>query len=184
MQAMLSLSGLIDRITRGIGRAVAWLVLLAVVVSAANALVRKVFSTSSNAWLELQWYLFGAAFLLAAADTLRQNGHIRIDILYARWPRRVQHWIDLFGHLLFLLPFCGLMVAYLLPYLAASIRSGEMSASAGGLPIWPAKSLLLAGFLLLAAQGLSEVIKTIAVMRGCLPDPALARSAPDGGAVT
>ena len=183
MQAMLSLSSLIDRTTQGIGRAVAWCILLAIGVSAANALVRKVFSTSSNAWLELQWYLFGAAFLLAAADTLRQNGHIRIDIVYARFPRRVQHWIDLFGHLVFLLPFCGLMVAYLVPYVAASIRNGEMSASAGGLLIWPAKALLLAGFLLLTAQGLSEVIKTLAVMRGHLPDKQEGgATAPHGGA--
>lgn len=171
MQAMLSLSSLIDRSTQAIGRAVAWLVLLAIVISAANAVVRKLFSTSSNAWLELQWYLFGAAFLLAAADTLRQNGHIRIDILYARFPRRVRLWIDLLGHLLFLLPFSGLMLAYLLPYVAGSLRSGEMSASAGGLPIWPAKALLLAGFLLLTVQGLSEAIKTLAVMRGQRPDP-------------
>lgn len=171
MQVLLRFAAGIDRANEVIGKAVAWLILLAVLVSAANAVVRKVFSTSSNAWLELQWYLFGAAFLLAAAYTLKQNEHIRIDIVYGLFSRRVQHWIDLFGHLVFLLPFVGLMVWYFVPYVAHSMRSGEVSTNSGGLVIWPAKALLLVGFSLLGLQGVAEVIKKIAVMQGLIPDP-------------
>lgn len=171
MRALLALSALIDRINEIVGRVVAWAILLAIVISAANAIIRKVFSTSSNAWLEAQWYLFGAAFLLAAAYTLKQNEHIRIDIVYGMFSRRVQHWIDLFGHLLFLMPFAILMLYFLVPYVSLSVRSGEMSTNAGGLPIWPAKLLLLIGFGQLAAQGVSEIIKKIAVMTGAIPDP-------------
>lgn len=171
MGALLALSRLIDRINEIIGKSVSWLILIAVLVSAVNATVRKVFNVSSNAWLELQWYLYGAAFLFAAAYTLKQNEHIRIDILYGAWSRRVQHWIDLIGHIFFLMPFTLLMVYYLVPYTLRSVRSGEMSTNAGGLIIWPAKALLLAGFVLLAVQGVSEIIKKIAVMRGKMDDP-------------
>ena len=171
MRALLALAAGIDRINERVGRATAWLILVAVLVSAANAVVRKVFSVSSNAWLEMQWYLFGAAFLLAAAYTLKQNEHIRIDIVYGLFSRRVQHWIDLFGHVVFLMPFVLLMVWYLVPYVAHSFRNGEVSTNSGGLVIWPAKGLLLAGFVLLAAQGISEIIKKIGVMRGLIPDP-------------
>ncbi|MBD3764409.1 MAG: TRAP transporter small permease subunit [Rhodobacterales bacterium] len=171
MGALLALSGAIDRVNELIGRAVQWLILVAVLISAVNATVRKVFNTSSNAWLEAQWYLFGAAFLLAAAYTLKQNEHIRIDIVYGLFSRRTQHWIDLLGHLFFLMPFVLLMVWYFVPYAANSFRSGEVSTNSGGLIIWPAKSLLLIGFSLLAIQGLSEIIKKIAVMRGLIEDP-------------
>lgn len=172
MTTLLGISRSIDRVTEIIGRSVSWLILAAVLVSAGNAIVRKVFNTSSNAWLEAQWYLFGAAFMLAAAYTLQQNEHIRIDIVYGSFSRRVQHWIDLFGHCLFLMPFVLLLVFYLVPYVRASVLSGEMSPSAGGLIIWPGKALLLAGFFLLALQGVSEIIKKIAVMRGDIDDPA------------
>lgn len=171
MDGALGLSRLIDKINDAIGKSVSWLILLAVLVSAVNAVVRKAFNTSSNAWLELQWYLFGAAFLLAAAYTLKQNEHIRIDIVYGIWSRRVQHWIDLIGHLLFLMPVVLLMVWYFIPYVSLSFNSGEVSTNAGGLIIWPAKALLLIGFLQLAAQGVSEIIKKIAVMRGVIDDP-------------
>jgi TRAP-type mannitol/chloroaromatic compound transport system permease small subunit len=171
MDGLLRLSRTIDRINETIGKSVSWLILVAVLVSAVNAVIRKAFSTSSNAWLELQWYLFGAAFLLAAAYTLKQNEHIRIDIVYGIWSRRVQHWIDLIGHLLFLMPFVVLMVVYLIPYVSLSFRSGEVSTNAGGLIIWPAKALLLVGFSLLLAQGVSEIVKKIAVMRDIIPDP-------------
>ncbi len=171
MRGLLAVARGIDRINEGIGRATGWLILIAVLVSAGNAVVRKVFSTSSNAWLELQWYLFGAAFLLAAAYTLRQNEHIRIDIVYGLFSRRVQHWIDLFGHVVFLMPFVVLMVVYLGPYALHSFQSGEVSTNSGGLVIWPAKALLLAGFVLLFLQGLSEIFKKIAVMRGLMADP-------------
>ncbi len=171
MRGLLALAFGIDRINEIIGRATAWLILIAVLVSAANAVVRKVFSVSSNSWLELQWYLFGAAFLLAAAYTLKQNEHIRIDIVYGLFSRRVQHWIDLFGHVVFLMPFVVLMVWYLVPYAARSFANGEVSTNSGGLVIWPAKALLLAGFVLLGFQGLSEIIKKIGVMRGLIADP-------------
>lgn len=172
MQGLLALSRAIDRANEVIGKSVGWLILVAILVSAVNATVRKVFNTSSNAWLELQWYLFGAAFLLAAAYTLRQNEHVRIDIVYGLWSRRVQHWIDLLGHVFFLMPFCLLMIYYFVPYVAQSYQSGELSQNAGGLILWPAKLLLLIGFILLALQGISEIIKKIAVMRGLIPDPA------------
>ena len=166
MKMLLVFSRLIDAITENIGKAVGWLILVAVLVSAGNAIIRKVFNTSSNAWLEAQWYLFGGAFMLAAAYTLAQNEHIRIDIVYGKFSRRVQHWIDLFGHCLFLMPFVLLMVYYLVPYVIMSFHSKEMSSSAGGLIVWPAKAILLAGFVLLAFQGVSEIIKKIAIMRG------------------
>lgn len=171
MEGLLALSRAIDRVNEFIGKWVSWLILASILVSSVNAVVRKTFNMSSNAWLELQWYLFGAAFLLAAAYTLKQNEHIRIDIVYGLWSRRVQHWIDLIGHLFFLMPFCLLMVYYLVPYTLRSVRSGEMSTNASGLIIWPAKALLLAGFILLTFQGISEIIKKIAVMRGRMDDP-------------
>jgi TRAP-type mannitol/chloroaromatic compound transport system permease small subunit len=171
MGGLLTLSRLIDRVNETIGKAVSWLILVSVLVSATNATIRKVFNTSSNAWLELQWYLFGAAFLGAAAYTLQKNEHIRIDILYGALPRRVQHWIDLLGHLLFLMPFVILTIYFLVPYVELSFRQGEMSTNAGGLILWPAKALLLVGFVLLFTQGVSEIIKKIGVMRGRLPDP-------------
>jgi TRAP-type mannitol/chloroaromatic compound transport system permease small subunit len=133
--------------------------------------IRKAFNMSSNAWLELQWYLFGAAFMLAAAYTLKQNEHIRVDIFYASRSRRTQHWIDLFGHVFFLMPFALLMTWMLIPYALRAYQTGEISTNAGGLIIWPARALLAAGFVLLSLQGLSEIIKKIAVMRGIIPDP-------------
>jgi TRAP-type mannitol/chloroaromatic compound transport system permease small subunit len=171
MAGLLALSRAIDRMNEFIGKWVSWLILLAVLVSATNAVIRKTLNMSSNAWLELQWYLFGAAFLLAAAYTLRQNEHIRIDIVYGMFSRRVQHWIDLFGHVFFLMPFVLLMIYYFVPYVSLSYRSGEVSTNAGGLTIWPAKSLLLIGFSLLALQGISEIVKKIAIMRGDMDDP-------------
>ena len=171
MKALLGFSRLIDDATENIGKAVAWLILVAVLVSAGNAIVRKVLNTSSNSWLEAQWYLFGAAFMLAAAYTLRQNEHIRIDIVYGLFSRRKQHWIDLLGHCFFLMPFVLLMVYFLVPYVLMSYRSGEGSSSAGGLIVWPAKAILLGGFLLLMVQGVSEIIKKIAIMRGDMDDP-------------
>jgi TRAP-type mannitol/chloroaromatic compound transport system permease small subunit len=171
MEGPLALSRGIDRLNEFIGKSVSWLILLAILVSAANAVIRKVFDTSSNAWLELQWYLFGAAFMLAAAYTLKQNEHIRIDIVYGLFSRRVQHWIDLFGHVFFLMPFVTLMVFYFVPYVSLSFHSGEMSTNAGGLIVWPAKAILLVGFFLLALQGISEIIKKIAIMRSLIEDP-------------
>jgi TRAP-type mannitol/chloroaromatic compound transport system permease small subunit len=170
MNGLLGLSRGIDRVNTVIGRNVSWLILLAIFVSAINAIIRKAFSVSSNAWLELQWYLYGAAFLLAAAYTLLENEHIRIDIIFGIWSRRVQHWIELLGHIFFLMPFVLLTLWLCWPWLARSYRTGEMSMNAGGLILWPAKALLFAGFVLLFLQGISEIIKKIAVMRGIIPD--------------
>ena len=171
MNGLLALSRGIDRVKTVIGRSAAWLILLAIFVSAINAVVRKVFSVSSNAYLELQWYLYGAAFLLAAAYTLLENEHIRIDIVYGAFSRRVQHWIDLLGTIFFLMPVVLLTLYFVWPWLMRSIRGGEMSMNAGGLMLWPAKAMLFAGFVLLFFQGISEIIKKIAVMRGLIPDP-------------
>ena len=171
MEGLLALSRGVDRLNEIIGKWVSWLILVSILVSAGNAIIRKVFNISSNTWLELQWYLFGAAFMLAAAYTLKQNEHIRIDIVYGMWSRRVQHWIDLIGHLFFLMPFVLLMVYMFVPYTLHSFRSGEVSTNAGGLIIWPAKAILLVGFFLLALQGVSEIIKKIAIMRGEMDDP-------------
>lgn len=171
MQGLLGLSRAIDRFNEAIGKAVTWLIFIAILVSATNAVVRKVFNTSSNAWLELQWYLFGAAFMLAAAYTLKQNEHIRIDIFYGTRSRRTQHWIDLIGHVFFLMPFVVLMSWMLVPYAWRAYQIGQVSTNSGGLIIWPARAILAAGFILLVLQGISEIIKKIAVMRGDMDDP-------------
>lgn len=171
MQGLLALSRAIDRLNEIVGKTVMWAIFVAILVSAANAVVRKVFNTSSNAWLELQWYLFGAAFMLAAAYTLKQNEHIRIDIFYGTRSRRTQHWIDLFGHVLFLMPFVVLMAWMMVPYAWQAWKIGQVSTNAGGLMIWPARAILAAGFILLVLQGISEIIKKIAVMQGLIEDP-------------
>ena len=171
MGALLGLSRGIDRVNTIIGRNVSWLILVAVLVSAANAIIRKVFNTSSNSWLELQWYLYGAAFLGAAAYTLKENEHIRIDIIYGMWSRRTQHWIDLIGNVFFLMPFVTLMIYFLYPWVMRSYRSGEVSTNAGGQILWPAKAMPLVAFIMLFFQGVSEIIKKIAVMRGDIEDP-------------
>lgn len=170
MTVLTGIARAIDALNSFVGRWVSWLILISVLVSAGNATIRKIFNESSNAWLELQWYLFGAAFLLAAAYTLQQNEHIRIDILYNNYSRRKQHWVDLLGHIFFLMPFVILMICYFVPYVLLSFRSGEVSTNAGGLIIWPGKLMLLIGFTLLGLQGISEIIKKIAIMRGLIPD--------------
>ncbi len=171
MGGLLGLSRVIDWVTEWIGRSAIWLILAAILVSAINAIIRKIFSISSNAWLELQWYLFGGAFMLAAAYTLKHNEHIRIDIFYGSRTRRTQHWIDLFGHVFFLMPFVVLMAWMTVPYFLQAWQSGQVSTNAGGLVIWPARAILAAGFILLSLQGVSEIIKKVAVMRGLIPDP-------------
>ena len=171
MGALLAISRVIDAITAFVGRWVYWLILAAVLVSAGNAIVRKLLDTSSNAWLELQWYLFAAVFMLAAAYTLQRNEHIRIDIISNMLSKRARDWIDVIGHVVFLLPFTGIMIRQLTPWVIAGVRSGEMSANAGGLILWPARLVILVGFVLLFLQGLSELIKRIAVMLQVIPDP-------------
>ena len=171
MGALLSISGAIDALTRVVGRNVRWLILVAVLVSALNAIIRKAFDTSSNAWLELQWLLFGAVFLLAAAYTLQNNAHVRIDVVASRLNKRTRDWIDLFGHLVMLGPIALIMVWLSVPFFWESFRDGEMSSNAGGLPVWPAKLFILVGFLLLFLQMVSEVIKRAAVLAGVIRDP-------------
>ncbi|WP_299870014.1 TRAP transporter small permease subunit [uncultured Hoeflea sp.] len=166
MASLLVLSRLIDRINEFFGRNVAWLVLAAVLISAGNAISRKAFDLSSNAWLEVQWYLFGAVFMLAAGYTLRRNEHVRIDVIAGNFSKRTRDWIDLVCHFIFLLPFCFMMTYLAWPFFWRSFESGEMSSNAGGLIIWPAKASILLGFLLLTAQAVSEIIKRIAIIRG------------------
>jgi TRAP-type mannitol/chloroaromatic compound transport system permease small subunit len=171
MGGLLALSRRIDAVTAFIGRHVIWLILAAILISSINAVIRKAFDMSSNAWLELQWYLFGAVFMVAAAYTLQRNEHIRIDIISGRLSQNARNWIDLCGHVLMLLPFTALMIYESTPFVLNAIRSGEISGSAGGLIIWPARAFILAGFLLLFIQGISELIKRIAIMRGLIADP-------------
>lgn len=166
MEGLLRVSGGIDRLTLFIGRQVRWLILAAVLVSAVNAVIRKTFDTSSNAWLELQGFLFGAVFMLAAAYVLQKNGHVRIDALSNHFSKRTRDWIDLFGHIFFLLPLCLLMVWLGIPYFWEALRNGESSSNAGGLIVWPIKFFILAGFALLLAQAISEIIKRWAVISG------------------
>jgi TRAP-type mannitol/chloroaromatic compound transport system permease small subunit len=161
----------IDTFTRWTGKRLAWLILAAVVVSAVNAIVRKAFDTSSNSWLELQWVLFSIVFLLCSPWTLLDNEHIRIDIVNNMLPNRVRDIIDLVGHALFLLPLTVVMIITGVPFFLRSFEINEQSGNAGGLPQWPAKSLIMLGFAFLLVQGISELIKRIAVMRGIIPDP-------------
>ena len=171
MQSLLNLSRAIDAFTRWVGRRLAWLILVAVVVSALNAIVRKSFDTSSNSWLELQWVLFSIVFLLCSSWTLLDNEHIRIDIVNNLLPKQVRSSIDLIGHVFFLIPLTIVMIITGGPFFMRSVEINEQSGNAGGLPQWPAKSLIIIGFTLLLVQGISEVIKRIAVMRGLIPDP-------------
>ena len=171
MVGLLKLSRLIDTLTEFIGKWVSWLVLAAVIVSAVNAIIRKAFDISSNAWLETQWYLFGAVFMLAAAWVLQINGHVRIDALSSHFSQRRRNWIDLFGHVFFLMPLCLLMIWLTVPYFWESFQNNESSTNAGGLIVWPTKLFILIGFILLAIQGVSEIIKRIAIMRGDLSVP-------------
>jgi TRAP-type mannitol/chloroaromatic compound transport system permease small subunit len=166
MQGLLAFSNAIDRINTWINRYVIWLILAATVISAVNALVRKIFNSSSNGLLEIQWYLFGAIFLLASSYTLKRNEHVRIDVIVGRFPKRTQVWIDVFGFLLFLLPATLLILYFAVPFAMESIRNQEMSSNAGGLIVWPAKLLIPVGFLLLTLQGISELIKRIGFLMG------------------
>lgn len=178
MGALLSLSRIIDAINAFIGRKIAWLILAAVLVSASNAVVRKLFNLSSNAWLELQWYLYGAVFLLAAAYTLQKNEHVRIDVLSSRFSKRGRDWIDLLGHIFFLLPFAGVITYLAWPWFFRTYNSGEISGAAGGLILWPAKLCVAVGFSLLTAQAISEIIKRIGVIRGLIDEPNEVREVP------
>ncbi len=171
MKTLLTISRAIDALNDRVGRAVMWLVLVMVLVSASNASARYLFNLSSNAWLELQWYLFAAVFLLGAGYALLHNDHIRIDIVSSRLSPRVQGWIDVFGTIFFLFPMAIFILYLSWPIFVNAWVSSEMSSNAGGLIRWPARLLVPSGFFLLSLQGISELIKRIAFLQGLIPDP-------------
>jgi len=168
---LLSLSRLIDRFTSWVGRWLAWLVLAAVLISAINAAVRKLFNPSSNAYLEIQWYLFAAVFLLAAGYTLMRQEHVKIDVISGRFSKRTQIWIDIVGLVVFVLPLVYTVVRLSVPLVIRAYEMNEYSSNAGGLIRWPVFAVLPLGFLLLGIQAISELIKRVAFLRGLVPDP-------------
>jgi len=170
MSGLLALSRVIDAANTFIGKAVSWLILLAIFISAINAVTRKLFNLSSNAWLEAQWYLFSAAFLVAAGYTLLNNEHVKVDLVYGRLSRKKQLWVEILGTLFFLFPFCLITIYLSWPRVTSKFISGEISNNTGGLILWPVWAMIPLGFGLLALQGVSELIKRIAILRGDLPD--------------
>ena len=171
MLPLLRLSGLIDGLNERIGKATTWLVLIVVLISAGNAVMRYAINWSSNAFLEIQWYLFSAIFLLCAGYTLLRNEHVRIDIISGRFTAKTRAWIDVWGIILFLFPMTYLFIDLGWPFFMMSFNGGEMSANAGGLIRWPVKLLLPVGFVFLLLQGISELIKRLAFIKDLIPDP-------------
>jgi len=171
VKTLLRLSGLIDALNERVGRLTYWLILVMVLVSAGNASVRYAFDRSSNAWLEIQWYLFSAVFLLGAGYTLLHNQHVRIDVISGRLSKRARAWIDVLGTLFFLLPMAIAIMWMSWPVFVQSYQLHEESSNAGGLIVWPARLMVPIGFLLLVLQGISELIKRVAFLRGLIPDP-------------
>jgi TRAP-type mannitol/chloroaromatic compound transport system permease small subunit len=169
---LLKICRLIDTANDRIGRAARWLVLVAVLISSGNAVVRYLFNTSSNAWLEVQWYLFSGIVLLCAGYALLRNEHVRIDIFSGRMSRRARSWVDILGGVFFLLPICLVIGILSWPMFIESYARHEVSGDAGGLLRWPVKLLIPVGFFLLSAQGVSEIVKRIAFLAGLIPDPA------------
>ena len=171
MSALLRLSRLIDALNEAVGKLTMWLVLAAVLISAANAVMRKAFSISSNGFLEIQWYLFAAVFLLAAGYTMKRQEHVKIDVVSSRFSKTTQVWIDIVGIVCFLFPFVFAVVTLSVPLVIKAWNTGEMSSNAGGLIRWPVFALLPIGFTLLGLQGVSELIKRLAFLQGLVPDP-------------
>ena len=171
MSLLLQLSRSIDRMSEFVGRWVAWLVLAAVLISAGNAITRKAFNLSSNAFLEIQWYLFAAVFLLASGYTLLRQEHVKIDVVSGRFSKRTQIWIEIVGLCLFLFPFIYMIITLSMPLVINAFVTKEMSSNAGGLIRWPVFALLPVGLALLGLQGVSELIKRIAFLKGLIPDP-------------
>ena len=171
MRALLKFSNAVDWLNAQIGKYVIWLILASTVISGVNAVVRKVFNMSSNAFLEIQWYLFAGAFLLAAGYTLLQGEHVKIDVVSSRFSKRTQIWLDVVGFTLFLTPLCLTILYYAIPFFLRGWHSGEMSSNAGGLIRWPVYAMIPLGFGLLLLQGLSELIKRIAFLMGLIEDP-------------
>jgi TRAP-type mannitol/chloroaromatic compound transport system permease small subunit len=178
LETLLKISRAIDGLNEKIGRLTYWLVLVAVLISAGNAVIRYAFNMSSNAWLEIQWYLFSAIFLFCAGYTLLHNQHIRIDVVTGRFSKRVQAWIDIFGTILFLLPKAVTIMWLSWPVFVDTYQRHEVSSNAGGLVIWPARLLVPIGFLLLILQGLSELIKRVAFLLGLIADPSEEQEGP------
>lgn len=171
MSALLALSRWIDRLNEWVGRSAAWLVLAAVLISALNAIARKAFDVGSNAFLEIQWYLFAAVFLLASGYTLLRQEHVKIDVVLSRFSKRTQITIEAVCIVIFLLPFCGVVIDLVLPLVKQAYETGETSSNAGGLIRWPVYALVPVGFSLLGLQGISELIKRIAFLMGLIEDP-------------
>jgi TRAP-type mannitol/chloroaromatic compound transport system permease small subunit len=171
VRVLMLISQSIDRVNEFVGRWVTWLVLAAVLISAGNAVVRKVFDQSSNGLLEIQWYLFAAVFLLGAGYTLLRQEHVKIDVIAGRFSKRTQIWIDIVGICAFLLPFVIVVIELSMPLVLRAYESNEMSSNAGGLVRWPVFALLPAGMLLLGLQGISELIKRFAFLKGLIADP-------------
>lgn len=171
MQALLKLSKAIDWLSSQIGKYVIWLILASTVISGVNAVVRKVFNTSSNAYLEVQWYLFAASFLIAAGYTLLNNEHVKIDVVSSHLSKRGQIWVDVIGFSLFLIPMCSTILWFSFPFFIKGFISGEVSSNAGGLIRWPVYAMMPLGFSLLLLQGISELIKRIAFLMGLIEDP-------------
>jgi len=171
VHALLAISGVIDRINAFVGKWVSWLILAAVVVSATNAIIRKLFNMSSNGFLEIQWYFFSAVFLLCAGYTMLRNEHVKIDVFAHMLSKKKQIWIDIIGIIFFLFPFVVAVVYLSWPLFVTALRTGEMSQNAGGLIRWPVFMLLPTGFVLLGIQGISELIKRFAFLMGLIDDP-------------
>ena len=171
MSFLLKISRLIDGINHLIGKLAMWLILAATLISAGNAIIRRVFGTSSNAWLEIQWYLFAAVFMLGGGYAFLRNAHVRIDFISTKFSQRTRNWIDVIGIIVFLFPLCIMMITEGWPVFERAWTSGEMSSNAGGLIRWPVYLLIPVGFAILMAQGLSELIKRIAYITGQGPDP-------------
>ncbi|RTL24307.1 MAG: TRAP transporter small permease subunit [Rhodocyclaceae bacterium] len=171
MHALLKISRLIDALTERVGKAATWLVLVVTLISAGNAFVRYLFNFSSNGLLEIQWYLFSAVFLLCGGYTLLKNEHVRIDVVAGRFSPRAQAWIDIVGTLFFMAPMAVAVLYLSWPIFVESYRAGEQSSNAGGLPVWPVRALVPAGFALLVLQGVSELIKRAAFLQGLIGDP-------------
>lgn len=170
MTALLSLSRLIDKISTGVGKFTMWLILATTLISAGNAIMRKMFNVSSNGLLEIQWYLFAAVFMLGASYGFLKNSHVRIDFISSKLSERARNWVDVVGILVVLIPFCLIIISLGWPFFLNGFTSGEMSQNAGGLIRWPAYALIPAGFALLLMQAVSELIKRIAFLTGKGPD--------------
>ena len=171
MQGLLKLSRLIDGMSERVGAAIIWLVLIAVLISAANAIARKAFDVGSNAFLEVQWYLYAGIFLLGAGYTMLRQGHVKIDVILGHFSKRTQIKVEIFGILFFLMPFVYQVIRLVMPLVIQAFETGEMSENAGGLIRWPVYAIIPAGFALLGIQGISELIKRIGYLMGLCEDP-------------